>query len=135
MTFSPFVARLALIIRIFSSRYVCDMVKRRRAEEAPNVINRASPMEWSGSLPVIANGSWKTDAASKKEILCFFSFFFALAESHSICIRKPIVAFDSYDTRYSSKELLVMLSWKRTRTPYIFAPDHKDSTKRVVPQK
>jgi hypothetical protein len=40
----------------------------------PNVSNLRSPIEWSGSSKVIANGSPKTDAASRNDTPCFLDY-------------------------------------------------------------
>ena len=44
-------------MRIAPSRSQCATVNNRPTTEAPNVIQRASPVEWSGSAPVAAKGS------------------------------------------------------------------------------
>jgi hypothetical protein len=46
------------------------------------VIQRVSPIEWSGSAPVMASGSASAVVASSKETLCFVRFAVALRSSH-----------------------------------------------------
>lgn len=53
------------------------------AFEWPNVRNLCSPIEWSGSLKVIASGSPNTVAASWKDMPCFLKLEFDLSGSHS----------------------------------------------------
>lgn len=71
------------MIRRTSSISVCDTVSKRPRLENPNVMNRSSPTEWSGSLVVADNGSRKTVAASSKDTPCFFRFSAALSESQA----------------------------------------------------
>jgi hypothetical protein len=46
------------------------------------VFQRVSPIEWSGSTPVMASGSASAVVASSKETLCFLRFAVALRSSH-----------------------------------------------------
>lgn len=70
------------MMRIVSPRSVYPTTSKRPRDDAPNVTQRSSPKEWSGSRPVVAKESPNTVVASSKDTPCFRSLSLALPRSH-----------------------------------------------------
>jgi hypothetical protein len=68
---------------IVSPRAVWATTSSRPLVEIPNVTNRSSSNEWSGSGPVADSGSRNTVAASSNETPCLATLSAALARCHS----------------------------------------------------
>jgi multimeric flavodoxin WrbA len=62
------------------------------AADFPNMTNRSSSIEWSGSWAIDDKESAKTSQASSKETRCFATFLIALSGFHSKSITMSDIA-------------------------------------------
>jgi hypothetical protein len=102
------------MILIDSPRSVCEIVSNRPFVETPNVTNRYSLSEWSGSGAVAESGSRNAVVASANETRCLARFNLAFRESHSNFIANHgycnIIIENSLELRSSDRFLRLFLN-------------------------
>src|SRR5687768_3644952 len=85
------------MIRIVSPSSVYATTNNLCRAETPNVMNRCSSKEWSGSTSVLDRGSNRAVLASSKETPCFQTLDLALNGSHSkVICRREVTAFAGF---------------------------------------